>query len=273
MEFRWFPKLLLWGMLAFSCLGAVATLLKTEADPLPTMLKRSTEQQMAIHAALGFTREWMHWDGEELMENRMKRLQPYVNPDSLVRMATLQTEKRTNRQDVIATEFVSLSTSNGSHYTVRVRVIALNPERIQWEADVLVWAQFEKGAAIAEPPLFRPLQEPSPIPEMRKSEASASSDTKQRMRPVVENFLRSMCEGEDVGSLFNYMTTTAKLTPLEGRLLFVKLERLEATGANPYQVTVTFSVEDVETGFQMIQVWKLGVTEENGKFFVDSLSV
>jgi hypothetical protein len=269
-ELRWFPKLILWSMLTLSCLGAVSTLLRTETDSTPAILKRTMEQQMAIHTAASFTREWMQWGGEELPEARMHRLKPYVNPDVLVRIATLQSEQKVKRQDVIASEFVSLSSKGGSRYAVRVRVIAANPDRVVWEVDVPVWAQAEKGAAVAAPPLIRPPQEPPAVP-MTESGEAASADIKQRMRPAIESFLRAMCEGKDAESLFNYVTTGANMKPLEGRLRFVALERLEATGTGPYKVTVTFSAQDAATGFRFTQVWKLTVTEENQKFFVGAV--
>lgn len=271
MDLRWFPKLLLWGMLTISCLGAVSTLLRTEVDPAPLLLKRTTEQQMAIHTALNFAREWMHWDGEELPEARVKRLKPYVNPESLARTAVLQSKQKTKRQEVIAAEFVSLTSGNGSRYSVRVRVIAANPERIVWEVDVPVWAQAGKGAAVTAPPVSRPPREPPAAPETQIEEANVPADVKQRMRPALESFLKAMCEGKDAESLFNYITTGTTLKPLEGRLRFLSLERLEATGSGPYKVTVFFSVQDALSGFQFTQVWMLTVTEENQKFFVGAV--
>lgn len=271
MDVRLLPKLLLWAMLIVSCLGAVSTLLRTEPDPTPVILKRTMEQQMAIHTALSFAREWMRWDGEELPEARIQRLKPYVNPDALVRVAALQSEQKTKRQEVIAAEFVSSSSNGGSRYAIRVRVIAANPERVVWEVDVPVWAQTGKGATVTAPPLIRSPQEPPAVPETASGEPAASADVKQRMRPAIESFLKAMCEGRDTESLFNYVTTGAKLKPLEGRLRFLTLERLEAAGVGPYKVTVTFSVQDAATGFRVTQVWKLAVTEENQKFFVGSV--
>lgn len=271
MDLRLAPKLLLWGMLVIACLGTVSSLLRTENELTPVVAKQALEQNMAIHTALGFTREWMYWDGEELTEARMKRLKPYVNTESLVRMATIQSEQKTNRQDVIAAEFVSLSSSGGSRQTVRVRVIALSPERVVWEVDVPVWVQAGKGAAIIAPPLIRKPQEPPAVPDEGNGETAASSDVKQRMRPAIESFLKAMCEGKDANSLFNYVTIDANLSPLEGRLRFLALERLEATGTGPYKVIVTLSVQDEASGFRLTQVWKLMVTEENQKFFVGAV--
>lgn len=268
MDLRWFPKLLLWCMLTLSSLGAVSMLLRTETDPTPALLKRTTEQQMAIHTALNFAREWMRWYGEELPEARMQRLKPYVNPDALDRIAALQSEQKTKRQEVIASEFLSLSSSSGFRQTVRVRVIALNPDRVVWELDVPVWAQTGKGAAVTSPPLIRSSQEPPIVPEAGSGETTASGEVKQRMRPALESFLKAMCEGKDAESLFNYVTTGANLKPLGGRLRFLSLERLEASGTGPYKVAVTFSAQDAATGFRLTQVWRLTVTEENQKFFV-----
>ncbi|MBN2981811.1 conjugal transfer protein [Cohnella algarum] len=271
MDVRLLPKLLLWAMLIVSSLGAVSTVLRTETDPTPAILKKTTEQQMAVHTALSFAREWMRWDGEELPEARMHRLKPYVNPDDLVRIAALQPEQKTKRQEVIAAEFVSSSSSGGPRYAVRVRVIAANPERVVWEVDVPVLVQTGKGAAVTAPPLIRSPQEPPAVPETGSGEPEASADVKQRMRPAIESFLKAMCEGKDADSLFNYVTTGSNLKPLEGRIRFLALERLEAVGVGPYKVTVTFSVQDAATGFRVTQVCKLAVTEENQKFFVGSV--
>ncbi|WP_144938193.1 conjugal transfer protein [Paenibacillus sp. 32O-W] len=271
MDVRLLPKLLLWVMLIVSSLGAISTLLRTEPDPAPAILKKTMEQQMAVHTALSFAREWMRWDGEELPEARMQRLKPYVNPDALARVAALQAEQKTKRQEVIAAEFVSSSASGGSHYAVLVRVIAANPERVVWEVEVPVWAQTGKGAVVAAQPLFRPPQEPPAVPDTGSGEPAASADVKQRMRPAIESFLKAMCEGKDADSLFNYVTTGANLKPLEGRIRFIALERLEVAGTGPYKVTVTFTAQDAATDFRVTQVWKLAVTEENRKFFVGSV--
>ncbi|MEB3102856.1 conjugal transfer protein [Ferviditalea candida] len=266
------PRLLLWSMLTVSCLGAASTLLKTETDPSQAILKRSMEQQMAVQTAVSFAREWMRWDGEELPEARIQRLKPYVSPEALNRVAALQSEQKTNRQNVIASEFMSLASASGSRHTVRIRVIALNPERLVWEVDVPVWAESGKGAAVTAPPLIRPLSEAPVVTEPGNAETSASGEMKQRMRPVIESFLKAVCEGKDAESLSNYVTTGAKLTPLKGRIRFVAMERLDATGAGPYAVTVTFLAKDEAAGFRLTQIWKLTVTEENGKFFVSGIS-
>lgn len=268
MDMRLLAKLLLWSMLTLSCLGTISTIWRIETEPTPTLLQRTMEQQMAIQTALGFSREWMYWDGEELPEARMQRLKPYVNPDALVRISTLQLEQKANRQQVISTDFVSFSSSVGANHTIRIRVIALNPKRVMWEIDVPVWVQVDKGAAVTVPPTILPLKEPPTVPEVKSVEAESSTELKQRMRPAIESFLKAMCEGEDADSLYNYVTTDAKLTPLNGRLRFLALEKLEATGEGPYSVAVTFSVQDEATSFRFTQLWTLTVTEENQKFFV-----
>lgn len=273
MTFRVLPKLLLWAMLAVSCLGAVGTLLRTETDPAPGLLERTAERQMAIETAVGFAREWMQWDGEEPSEARLERLQPYANPEALARIAALQAEQKTKRQQVIAAEFVSLASGGGSRFNVRVRVIAENPERVNWEVEVPVWAQVSKGASVTGPPLLRPLREPPAVPPSGGGEAAAPAEVKQRMRPAIESFLKAMCEGTDAASLLNYVTAEAHLVPLAGRIRFLSLERLEATGSGPYTVTASFIAQDAATGFRWPQAWKLTVTEENGKFFVSGLSV
>lgn len=270
MDIRLLPKLLLWGMLTLACLGTMSTLLRTETDPAIAFLQRTAEQQIAIQTAIGFTREWMYWNGEELPETRMQRLQPYVNPEALVRIAAIQSDPKTNGQQVVAVELISLS-SQGSRFTIRIRVIALNPARSLWEVDVPVWVQAAKGAAITDPPLIRPLQGPPDVPESGSSEVAASSEVKERMRPAIERFLKVMCEGKDADSLFNYVTTGSKLMPLQGRLGFLSLDRLEVTGVGPYTATVTFSVQDEATGFRFTQVWRLAVAEENKKFFVGAV--
>lgn len=271
MDLRLLPKLLLWGMLTLACLGTISTLLRIETDPIPALLKRTMEQQMAIQTALGFSREWMHWDGKELPEARMQRIKPYVNPESLVRIAAILSDKNTNLQDVVAVELISLSSHGYQRYKIRVRVIALNPDRTLWEVDVPVWVQAGKGAAITDPPLIHPLQNPPAVPEPGNGEVEASSGVKQRIRPAIESFLKAMCEGKDAESLFNYVTTGSKLMPLKGRLQFLSLDRLEATGVGPYTITVTFSVKDEATGFRLTQVWRLAVAEENEKFFVGGI--
>lgn len=227
---------------------------------------------MAIVAATGFAREWMRWDGSESQEMRMQRLKPYVDPDALSHIALLQPEQKTNRQDVIASELMSLTNKSGSRYTVRLRVIALNPERVVWEVEVPVWSVVGMGAVVTGPPLIRPLSEPTVVPTPESTEASASGEVKQRMRPVIESFLKAICEGKNAESLSNYVTTGVKLTPLDGRIQFQSLEQLDATGTDPYTVTVTFFAKDGATGFRLTQIWKLSVTEENGKFFVDGIS-
>ncbi|MNP18723.1 hypothetical protein D3C76_1112160 [compost metagenome] len=61
------------------------------------------------------------------------------------------------------------------------------------------------------------------------------------------------------------------MVPLNGRLRFVTLDRLEAIGEGPYDVTVSFTIEDASTGFRLAQVWRMKVTEENQKFFVAAM--
>ncbi|MCY9668713.1 conjugal transfer protein [Paenibacillus alginolyticus] len=268
---RLLPKLLLWGMLMIACLGTVSSLVRPQTDSAPALTRGSLEQQMAIHTALGFAREWMDWNGEELLEARLKRLKPYVNPDVLALFTPLQAEQKTKRQEVIASEMVSFSSSGGSRYTVHVRVFVKNPDRATWEVDVPVWVQADKGAAVTAPPLFRPLRKPPAVPEQGNGEKATSAEVKQRMRPAIESFLKAICEGRDAESLFNYVTTGSHLIPLAGRLRFVSLDQLDATGVGPYAVTVTFSAKDEATGFRFTQVWKLTVTEENQKFFVGAI--
>jgi hypothetical protein len=267
-----FPKLLLWGMLLLSCLGAVGTLLRSETDPMPLLMQQAAEQQMAVETAVGFAREWMRWDGEELPEARLQRLKPYVNPDALARIAALQTEQKSSRQQVLASELISYASRGSQLHAVRVRVVTTNPERAVWEVEVPVWTQASRGAVIS-PPLIRPVQAPPVVSETGAAGAAASAETKQRMRPAIESFLKAMCEGKDAESLFNYVTAEAKLTPLAGRIRFASLEHLEAVGSGPYTVTVSFAAQDAATGFRLTQEWKLAVTEENGKFFVSGISV
>lgn len=277
MDIRWFPKLILWGMLTLACLGTVSSLLRPQTDPMPDFARQAQEQNMAIHTAVGFAREWMQWEGEELPEARLLRLKPYVNPDALVRIAAIQSEQKTNRQTVTAVDLVSLI-SDGPRYTVRVRVMATktsgsNTERVIWEVDVTVWAQAGKGAAVTAPPLIRPVQEPPAVPKTGNSEESASGEVKQRMRPAIESFLKVMCEGKDADSLFNYVTAGAKIQPLGGNIRFLSLDRLDGTvaGTGSYTVTVTFSIKEEATEFRLTQEWKLAVTEENQKFFVSAI--
>ncbi|MBB6732774.1 conjugal transfer protein [Cohnella zeiphila] len=273
MTLRLLPKLLLWAMLTVSCIGAVGTLLRTGSEPAPARVERLTEQQMAIETAVGFAREWMHWDGQELAEARAKRLQPYVNPELLSSMAVLKTEKKTMRQQVVAAEFVSLAANNGSRYVVRVRVTAENPERITWVIEVPVWVQLSKGAAVTGLPVIRPGQDPPTVPPSESDGSKVSAEMKQRMRTAIESFLKVMLEGEKEEILSNYVTGDSHLIPLAGRLHFVSLDQLAAEGVGPFTASVSFTVKDTATGFQFAQRWKLSLVEENGKFFVRALSV
>ncbi|THF74365.1 conjugal transfer protein [Cohnella fermenti] len=270
---RVLSKILLWGLLLLSSLGAVATLRQSEPDmPSKNLLEQIAEQQMATETALYFVREWMDWQGDELPEARMARLRPYVTPEALARIAALQNELKTMRQKVMASEFMSLSPGGASQYTVRIRAIVLNPERVQWEADVPVWVQMKKGAVVTGLPLLRPVPETSTVPVSATGEAAVSADHRQRMQPAIESFLKAMCEGTDEKSLANYVTAEAEITPLAGRLRLVTLDKLEAVGQGPYMVTATFTAEEAATGYRFAQAWKLLVTEENGKFFISQLS-
>lgn len=267
---RLLPKLLLWIMLTISCLGTIASFVQPEQDLSATWLQQSLQQQVAVETAAGFVREWMSWNGDELPELRQARLKPYVSLDKLAQVALVQAEQKTSRQEVNAVELISLAGS-GPRFTVHLRVTVANPNRAMWVAEVPLWVQAGKGAAVTAPPLLRLPQELPAVPEGDKGEA-ASSEAKQRMRPAIESFLKAMCEGKEKSSLFNYVTVNANLTPLSGRLRFLSLELLEASGTGPYTVIVTFSAQEETTGFKVTQVWRLIVTEENGKFFVDGVS-
>ncbi len=269
---RVLPKVLLWGLLLLSSLGGVATLRQTVPDTPANLLEQTAEQQMGIETALYFVREWMDWQGDELPETRMARLKPYVTPDALARIAALQNDQKTKRQQVIAAEFISISVREDSRYTVHVRAIVLNPGRTVWQVDVPVWAQAGKGAVITGAPLLRPLTEPPTAPGSIADGAVVSSETRQRMQPAIESFLKAMCEGTDEKSLANYVMTGSKITPLAGRIQLVTVDKLDAIGDGPYTVMVTFTAEEMATGYRFAQAWKLIVTEENGKFFISQLS-
>jgi len=273
MPFRLLPKVLLWVMLTVSCLGAIATLQRPEAGMPFSVQSQTEQQQMAVTTAVGFAREWMAWDGSEMPEARLQRLKTYVNPEMLARIADLQAESQTARQQVIAAELVSLVSSASPHFTVRVRVIALNPERVNWELEVPVWAQTGQGAAVTGPPLIRLPQTSPVVPAQENAETAISADMKQRLRPMIESFLKAMCEGKDAASLSNYVTAEAKLLPLAGRIRFASLDRVEGAGAGPYVVAATFIAQDAASGFRFAQVWRLTVIQENGKFFVSKTAV
>lgn len=269
---QWLIKGFLWFMLLLASLGAVATLLETETDPTPAILQQSISQQKAIHAALAFTREWMHWDVEEPQEERINRLRPYVSNEAMPILADLQGEEATLSQGVIATEFVSINTEKASH-TVRVRVIVRQPERAVWEVDVPVWVQGNQRASISGPPLIRLPEPPPTIVEADREEPTVSSSIRQRMVPAMERFLIAMLEETDADSLFNYVTAESRLVPFEDRVRFISLDHLEATGTGPYKVTVTFKAQDRATGFMWTQKWEMEVIEENQKFFVHAVDV
>ncbi|MBW4081284.1 conjugal transfer protein [Paenibacillus sp. S150] len=271
MDMRLLPKLLLWIMLTISCLGTIASFVQPEQDLSATWLQQSLQQQVAVETAAGFTREWMSWNGDELPEVRQVRLKPYVSPDKLAQVVPVQTEQKTNRQQVLSTELLSLS-GNGAHFTVRLRVIVANPSRVLWEAEVQVWMQTGQGAAVTAPPLLRLPQTPPAVPDSGTGGETVSSEVKQQMRPAIESFLKAMCESKEKSSLLNYVSASANLTPLSGRLHFLSLEQLEATGTGPYTVKVTFSVQEETTGFRVTQIWRLAVIEENGKYFVGGVS-
>ena len=270
MDMKILPKLLLWVMLILSSLGAIASLTQTNQNTTAAWLPQMALQQVAVDTAIGFVREWMSWSGEELPEVRQARLKPYVSPDKLVQVALLQGEQKASLQQVLAVELLAV-TGSGTRFTVSLRVTVANPNRSLWEVEIPVWLQTSQGAAISAPPLFHLPQAPPTVPDGNSEEATASS-VRERMRPAVESFLKTMCEGRDKSSLLNYVTTTAHLNPLEGRLRFLTLDQLEARGIGPYTVTVTFSVQEGITGFHFSQRWKLVVIEQNGKFFLEELT-
>jgi hypothetical protein len=274
MDMRILPKVLLWSMLVVSTLGAISSLVKPEADQTQNARIYSTTitQLMAVQTATNFAREWMAWSEEELPEDRLKRLKPYVNPTALSRIGQIKAEQKNSQQKVIAAEFVSLATSDAHRSTVRVRVVVTNPARTIWEVDIPVWVQFGKGASVTASPVIRPLQNPLAVPESHTTEAAASQTMKERMRPAIESFLKVMCEGKDAESLLNYVRSGTTLFPLQGRIHLVSLDSLEVVGVGPYTASVAFTVQDAATEVEFSQIWRLSVSEENQKFFVGSLN-
>lgn len=270
MDMRFLPKLMLWVMLVLSSLGAIATFTRPQQDNVAAWLPQSARQQVAIDTATGFVREWMGWSGDELPEARQARLKPYVSPDKLAQVALLQGEQKSNQQQVLAVELVALSGS-GSRYTARLRVTVANPQRMLWEVDVPIWIQANQGAAVSAPPLLRLPSPPPTVPEENKEE-TVPGQVREHMKPAMESFLKAMCEGKEKSSLLNYVTATANLTPMEGRLHYLALDQLEARGLGPYTVTVHFSVQEETIGFRLTQKWMLMVIEQNGKFFVEEVS-
>jgi len=271
MEFRILPKILLWVMLVVSTMGAISSLLRPATDQTALSNQDSLKQQMAVYTATSFAREWMTWSGDELPEDRLNRLKPYVDPTALSRIGQIKAEQKTSQQKVTAAEFVSLTMNDAHLYTVRVRVVVMNPARTLWEVDIPVWVQLDKGASVTTSPIIRPLDEAPVVPESKTAELSASNEVKGRIRPAIESFLKAICEGKDAVSLFNYVSTGSKLNPLQGKVRFISLDGLKATGTGPYTVNVTFSVQDPTTGIIFTQEWKLTVTEENQKFFVGAI--
>lgn len=267
------PKLLLWIMLMVSTLGAISSLMKPETDQAAWINQAALKQQMAVHTATNFAREWMAWNGGELPEERLNRLKPYVNPAALSRVAAIQSGQKNSQQKVIAAEFVSLTVKDVHVYTVRIRVVVLNPERVIWEVEVPVWVHSESGngGSVIGPPVIRPPKDPLVVHEPEATEMAASSDVKQRMKPAIESFLKAICEGKDAESLSNYISTGTTLLPLQGRIRMLSMDSFEVTGKGPYTAKVAFTVQDMATGFSFSQVWRLTVTEENQKFFVGSL--
>ncbi|MCD1261284.1 conjugal transfer protein [Paenibacillus athensensis] len=272
MDIRIIPKALIWGMLTLSTLGAISSWVKPEADRAVVAEQAALKQQMAVHTATNFAREWMTWSGEELPEDRLNRLKPYVNPSALARIGQIKTEQKSDQQKVVAAEFVSLSEQDAPKVAVRIRVIVLNPARTVWEVEVPVWVQLGKGAMVTAPPLMRIAQEPFAVSEIKRTDPAVPGSEKERMRPAVEGFLKVMCEGKDAESLLNYVRTDTKLTPLQGRIHFNSLDHLEASGSGPsYTASATFTVKDAATGISFAQVWQLAVTEENQKFFIGAI--
>lgn len=273
MELRIIPKVLLWSMLVVSTLGAVSSVVHPQTDQTEAMNQATLKQQMAIHTAVNFTREWMTWSGEELPEDRLNRLKPYVNPTALARVGQIKAEQKTNQQKVVAAEFISSTVQDSHKVTVRVRVIVTNPARTVWEVEIPIWVQLGKGTSVTASPVIRPSQEPLTVPESNSTEPTASGSEKERMRPAIESFLKAMCEGKDAESLLNYVRTGFKLIPLQGRIHLISLDNLEASGIGPqYNVNVIFTVKDAATGMSFTQGWTLAVTEENQKFFVGAVT-
>ncbi|MFC4306407.1 conjugal transfer protein [Cohnella boryungensis] len=269
---QWIPKLLLWMMLILSCLGTASSLIKPATDQSAIIHQATVEQQMAVSTVTSFVREWMTWSGEELPGDRLNRLKPYVNPTAMGRIGQLKAEQKTSRQNVFSVEFESLSIRRVHAYSVRVRVVVLNPARTIWEVEVPVTVQGGKQAAVTASPVIRPLQELAALAEPKLSESVVSSEVKQRMQPAIESFLKAMCEGKDTESLLNYISTGSKLEPLAGRIRFLSLDQLEATGIGPFTARATFTVQDAATGMSFLQSWELKVTEENQKFFVSAVA-
>ena len=267
MDIRFFPKILLWMMLVLSSLGAVSFWIMPDKENQMLYGNQSVEQQMAISTAINFSREWMSWYGDESSEDRIQRLKPYVNNAILTRISQIKAAEKGNQQKVIASEFVALKQKGNHRYTVRVRVIALSPARTNWEIDVPVEAQIEKGATIMDSPVIRTQSVPPRFTDLAPQEPIASNEIKQRMRSTIENFTRAMCEGNDVESLANYVSTGSSFVPLQGRLKWVSLDGFEASGNGPYSVKIQFTVQDASTGFSFTQIWRLRVLEENQKFF------
>lgn len=271
MDIRWIPKGLLWILLILSSLGAVSSWVRPNTDQLAAFGKFALEQQMAISAATNFAREWMNWGGEESLEDRQVRLKPYVSQTVTNRVNPIKAEQKGSQQKVISAEFISLSSKGTHEFTVRIRVVVQNPARAVWEVEVPVWVQSGRGASVTAPPIIRPLQEAPIVPEISPTEAVASGDVKQRMKPFIESFLKAMCEGKNAESLFNYVSTGSKLTPLQGRIRMLSLDSFEVTGVGPYNAKVAFTAQDAATGFSFTQVWQLKVTEETQKYFVYSI--
>jgi hypothetical protein len=273
MELRILPKIVLWILLLMSSLGAISFWRMPEPSSLNTDVNTMLEQQMAISAATNFAREWMSWNAEESPEDRLQRLEPYVDPSVVPRASQMKALEKGKKQQIVASEFLRLEQKNRPFYSVRVRVVGLNPERTVWEMDVSVWADRDKGTSVTAPPIIRPGSEPPthPLPADVDSEPSVSNEIKQRMKPIIESFLNAYCEGMERASLVNYVTTESSLTPLQGRIQLVTVDGMKVTGSGPYTVNVSFQVEDPITHMIIPQRWSLIVIEENQKFFVKSI--
>lgn len=271
MSVRLVPKLLIWTLLIISSLGAVSEWTKPEMSDPRKIDGMIVEEQMAISAATNFAREWMAWSGEETPEDRSNRLKPYVSRSQLSRISPLQFASKGTSQKVDTVQFLSLRQIVAGQYAVRVRVTITNPERSAWELGIPVSVKLAKGSVITEPPAVRLSGEPPEWPLPAESEPPSSNTVKQAMKPTIEGFLKAMCEEKEAGNLVNYVGTGSVLVPLQGRVKFISLDDMQVNGTGPYIVKAGFTVQDGATGTKLPQVWKLRVTVENQKFFVQSI--
>jgi hypothetical protein len=271
MSLRSVPKLIIWILLTCSASGAISSWLQPNAVSSNPDNKLALEQQMAQSTATYFAREWMTWSGDESPEDRLSRLKPYVSISALNRISQMKVMEKGSQQRVIAAEFISLTQTGGHLYSVRIRVIAVNPTRTTWEMNVLVAVQGNKGSSVVDSPVIRPVSDPPVLSSLVAQEPAASNEVKQRMRPTIESFVRAFYEGKDADSLVNYVSNGTIFIPLQGRLKVVSIDDFLVYGHGPYDVKVSFTVQDEATGFSFSQTWTLQVTEENQKFFVSSM--